>query len=256
MDQQQFWLAYQPKLDLTTDRITDAEVLLRWTHPERGEISPVEFIPAAERSLRIGRLTDYVVARALVSARSLLALGDLKLAVNVSVPALANPLFAAPLLHKCGQQGVPPERIMVEITGSVLMAADDTQVEVTLAQLRNFGFGLSIDDFGTGFSSLEYVRRIPTHEMKIDQSFVKRLTSSPADRVVVESVLRMAHDFDRTVVAEGVENQETLELLRELGCDVICPHLSGPSTIIVWTLREKMDGQEASHAGGDYREVA
>ena len=71
-----------------------------------------------------------------------------------------------------------------------------------------------------------------------------------------ESVLRMAHDFDRTVVAEGVENQEALELLRELGCDVICPHLSGPSTIIVWTLREKMDGQEASHAGGDYREVA
>ena len=221
MDREQFWLAYQPKVNARTGKIVGAEVLLRWTHPERGEISPAEFIPAAERSQRIGRLTDYVIDRTFFAARTLLDDGGCKLSINVSIPVLGDPNFAGALLRRCQQSEVPPGDIMIEITESVLMSIDDRQVETTLAELRNCGFGLSIDDFGTGFSSLEYVRRIPAHEMKIDQSFVRRVTSSSADRVVVESVLRMAHELGRNVVAEGVENQETLDLLRELGCDEV-----------------------------------
>lgn len=227
IEAEQFWLAFQPKLDLRTGEMTGAEVLLRWAHPERGNVSPLEFIPAAERSNRIGRLTAYVLRRAVAALWHLSREGDYKLAVNVSVPVLGQPNFAGSLLALCQRQQVDPTRLTLEITESTLIASDDARADATLAELRSFGFGLSIDDFGTGFSSLEYVRRIPAHEMKIDQTFVRRMLDSPADRVVVESVLRMAHELDRRVVAEGVETEEALALLRELGCDEAQGYLIG-----------------------------
>lgn len=227
IEAEQFWLAFQPKLDLRTGEMTGAEVLLRWAHPERGSVSPLEFIPAAERSNRIGRLTAYVLRRAVAALWHLSREGDYKLAVNVSVPVLGQPNFAGSLLALCQRQQVDPTRLTLEITESTLIASDDARADATLAELRSYGFGLSIDDFGTGFSSLEYVRRIPAHEMKIDQTFVRRMLDSPADRVVVESVLRMAHELDRRVVAEGVETEEALTLLRELGCDEAQGYLIG-----------------------------
>ena len=246
IEAEEFWLAYQPKLDLKTGRITGAEILLRWQHPDRGNISPAEFIPAAERSQRIGPLTDYVVDRALAASQLLSADGDYKLAINVSVPILGDSEFAATLASKCKKAGVPAKRIMVEITESVLMSADDDQVEKTLEALRQSGFGLSIDDFGTGFSSLEYVRSIPAHEMKIDQSFVKRVLTSAADRVVVESVLRMAHELGRNVVAEGVEDAETLDLLRKLGCDEVQGyHVGRPVDFMSFRARLQKDRTDA-----------
>lgn len=250
MDAEEFWLAYQPKLDLRSGRITGAEILLRWLHPERGNISPGEFIPVAERSQRIRRLTDYVVDRAMSAAQLIAADGDFKLAINVSVPILGDAKFADELIAKCKRSGVPSRRIVVEITESVLMSADDTQVEKTLQQLRDYGFGLSIDDFGTGFSSLEYVRSIPAHEMKIDQSFVKRVLTSAADRVVVESVLRMAHELGRYVVAEGVEDAETLELLRNLGCDEVQGYFVGrPVDFMTFRTRLQKDVADRQTAG-------
>lgn len=250
MDAEEFWLAYQPKLDLRSGRITGAEILLRWLHPDRGNISPGEFIPVAERSQRIRRLTDYVVDRALSAAQLLAADGDFKLAINVSVPILGDAKFANDLITKCKRNGVPSRRIVVEITESVLMSADDAQVEKTLQQLRDFGFGLSIDDFGTGFSSLEYVRSIPAHEMKIDQSFVKRVLTSAADRVVVESVLRMAHELGRYVVAEGVEDAETLEFLRQLGCDEVQGYYVGrPVDFMTFRTRVQKDAADQQNGG-------
>lgn len=250
MDAEEFWLAYQPKLDLRSGRITGAEILLRWLHPERGNISPGEFIPVAERSQRIRRLTDYVVDRAMSAAQLLAADGDFKLAINVSVPILGDAKFADDLIDKCKRNGVPSRRIVVEITESVLMSADDVQVAKSLQQLRDYGFGLSIDDFGTGFSSLEYVRSIPAHEMKIDQSFVKRVLTSAADRVVVESVLRMAHELGRYVVAEGVEDAETLELLRKLGCDEVQGYFIGrPVDFMTFRTRLQKDAADQQNGG-------
>jgi len=227
IEQEQFWLAFQPKVEIATGRMTGAEVLLRWTHPERGAISPAEFIPAAERANKIGRLTAYVLRRAVAALWHLSREGDYKLAVNISVPALAQSNFTGSLIALCQRQKVDPARLTLEITESTLIATDDSRIDATLFALREHGFGLSIDDFGTGFSSLDYVRRIPAHEMKIDQTFVRRMLDSPADRVVVESVLHMAHTLDRRVVAEGVETRETLDLLAQLGCDEVQGYLVG-----------------------------
>lgn len=250
MDTEEFWLAYQPKFDLKTGGITGAEVLLRWNHPERGNITPAEFIPAAERSDRIGRLTEYVLQRALSAAQVLAADGSYKLAINVSVPVLGDANFADRLVEKCRNYGVRSSRIIIEITESVLMSADDAQVKATLDELRSNGFGLSIDDFGTGFSSLEYVRSIPAHEVKIDQSFVKRVLTSAADRVVVESVLRMAHELGRVVVAEGVEDAETLDLLRKLGCDEVQGyHVGRPMDFMSFRTRLQKDRDDGHNKG-------
>lgn len=227
LDEGQFWLAFQPKLDIVTGKITGAEVLARWAHPDRGAISPADFIPAAERSQRIHRLTRHIVEQAVVAAVKLQKIADCRLAVNISVPVLSQPGFADQLLELVRRYGVSPHSITVEITESVIMTANDTPTEVNLAQLRRDGFGLSIDDFGTGFSTLEYVRRIPAHEMKIDQSFVRKVTTSPADRVIVESIVQMAHQLDRKVVAEGVEDAECLAVLRELGCDEVQGYFVG-----------------------------
>ena len=227
LDEGQFWLAYQPKLDIVTGKITGAEVLARWAHPERGDISPADFIPAAERSQRIHRLTKYIVEQAVISAVKLLKIADCRLAVNISVPVLSQPGFADQLLDLVRRHGVRPQSITVEITESVIMTANDASTEINLAQLRRDGFGLSIDDFGTGFSTLEYVRRIPAHEMKVDQSFVRKITTSPADKVIVESIVQMAHQLNRRVVAEGVEDGECLAMLRELGCDEVQGYFVG-----------------------------
>lgn len=227
LDDGQFWLAFQPKLDIVTGKITGAEVLARWAHPDRGAISPADFIPAAERSQRIHRLTKYIVEQAVVAAVRLQGIADCRLAVNISVPVLSQPGFAGQLLELVRRHGVSPKSITVEITESVIMTANDSHTEINLAQLRRDGFGLSIDDFGTGFSTLEYVRRIPAHEMKVDQSFVRKITTSPADRVIVESIVQMAHQLGRKIVAEGVEDAECLAMLRELGCDEVQGYFVG-----------------------------
>lgn len=227
LDEGQFWLAFQPKLDIVTGKITGAEVLARWAHPDRGAISPADFIPAAERSQRIHRLTKYIVEQAVAAAVGLQEISDCRLAVNISVPVLSQPGFADQLLGLVRRHGLMPKSITVEITESVIMTANDSDTEVNLAQLRRDGFGLSIDDFGTGFSTLEYVRRIPAHEMKVDQSFVRKITTSPADRVIVESIVQMAHQLGRKIVAEGVEDAECLAMLRELGCDEVQGYFVG-----------------------------
>ncbi len=227
LDEGQFWLAFQPKLDIVTGKITGAEVLARWAHPERGAISPADFIPTAERSQRIHRLTKYIVEQAVAASVRLQHIAECRLAVNISVPVLSQPGFADELLALVRRHGVSPQSITVEITESVIMTANDTHTETNLAQLRRDGFGLSIDDFGTGFSTLEYVRRIPAHEMKVDQSFVRKITTSPADRVIVESIVQMAHQLGRKIVAEGVEDAECLAMLRELGCDEVQGYFVG-----------------------------
>lgn len=219
LDAGEFWLAYQPKLDLRTNVIVGAEVLVRWTHPERGAISPLEFIAAAERDHRIERLTRYVFERAIGDAKRLGRDTSLSLAINVSVPVLRQPHFYSYVIDLITESGLRPAKFTLEITESVFLSVDDTVVVDNLRRLRAAGLGISIDDFGTGFSTLESLQRVPANEVKIDQTFVKALTERTADRIIVDSIIKMAQGLSRTVVAEGVETAEALADLTALGCD-------------------------------------
>ncbi len=215
----EFWLAYQPKLDLRSNRIVGAEVLARWTHAERGSIGPAEFIPVAERDHRIERLTQFVFRQAMSDAVRLRDKNDLKLAINVSVPVLRRPDFAQFVIGLTRDFGLATSMFTIEITESVFLSGDDKVVTANLRQLTDAGLHISIDDFGTGFSTLESLQRVPASEVKIDQTFVKSLLSKPGDRVIVSSIIRMAQGLNRRVVAEGVETAEALTLLSALGCD-------------------------------------
>ena len=217
----EFWIAYQPKLDLKTDTIVGAEVLVRWNHPERGAISPVEFIPAAERDHRIERLTRFVFQRAMQDAVELSRIGHLGLALNVSVPVLRQSDFATYVIGLVDQFGLSASMFTIEITESIFLSVEDVAIRDNLNQLAGAGFGISIDDFGTGFSTLESLQRVPATEVKIDQTFVKTLTGRSADRIIVESIIKMAQGLDRTVVAEGVEDANTLRELVAMGCDQV-----------------------------------
>jgi diguanylate cyclase len=224
---QDFWLAFQPKMDLRSNTVVGAEILLRWDHPARGNVTPSEFIPAAERSERIVPLTHYVFERAVKAASELPSNSHLKLAVNVSTPVLRSEGFVDRIDALCKSRGVDPSRIVLEITESMLISADDELVAQAFTDLRASGFCLSVDDFGTGYASLDYINRVPAQEMKVDQSFVRRMLESDSDRIVVESVIQLAHQLGRKAVAEGVEDFDVLQALRDLGCDEVQGYLIG-----------------------------
>jgi EAL domain-containing protein (putative c-di-GMP-specific phosphodiesterase class I)/CHASE2 domain-containing sensor protein len=247
----EFWVAYQPKLDLRTNHIVGAEVLARWTHPERGAIGPGEFIPVAERDHRIERLTQFVFRQVMSDAVQLQGMNDLKLALNVSVPVLRRPDFARFVIGLTRDFGLRLEMFTIEITESVFLSADDEVVTENLRQLTEAGLGLSIDDFGTGFSTLESLQRVPANEVKIDQTFVKSLLTKPGDRIIVSSIIRMAQDLKRRVVAEGVESAETLALLTALGCDEAQGYFIGrPQSLDDFIATVTSDDAEVKRATG------
>ncbi len=216
----ELWVAYQPKLDLVRGEITGAEALVRWTHPTRGDIYPNQFIPVAEEGGRIAKLTYYVLDRALEAANAVSSGVDgFDVAVNLSAAMLAERNLADRVSELLEKHGVSPSRLTLEITEtSALSSAQEARA--ILSALVGQGIKLSIDDYGTGFSTLEYLRSIPAVELKIDRSFVSMLHGSQSDRIVVNSTIQLAHSLDRRVVAEGVENQEILKQLREMGCDL------------------------------------
>jgi EAL domain-containing protein (putative c-di-GMP-specific phosphodiesterase class I)/CHASE2 domain-containing sensor protein len=220
IDAGEIWVAYQSKLDLSSDQLVGAEALARWTHPERGEISPGQFIPAAERGDRIERLTDYILGHAIQAAASINRSGRrFEIAVNLSARLLANDRIVHTVAALLKQHALAPDRLILEVTETAAIDDQDRSLR-TLQQLSLIGIGLSIDDYGTGFSTLEYLRKIPAKEIKIDRSFVSLLDKSQSDRIMVNSTVQLAHSLGRTVVAEGVETVEVLNELRRMGCDL------------------------------------
>jgi EAL domain-containing protein (putative c-di-GMP-specific phosphodiesterase class I)/CHASE2 domain-containing sensor protein len=217
IERKHMWVAYQPKLDLASGRLCGAEALVRWAHPKRGNISPIEFIQAAEQSGRIDRLTAFVMDDAIGAAAALAARGTfIDMSVNLSARMLGDDGLVAMvsgLLHK---HSFPPERLILEITET---AAIDASRLAQLTRLRELGVGLSIDDYGTGLSTLEYLKCIPATEIKIDGSFVQNLSTSMSDRLMVSSTINLAHALGRRVVAEGVEDPASLEALSTMQCD-------------------------------------
>lgn len=210
--------AYQAKLDLQSGYLTGVEVLARW-HRADGTVSPGEFIPIAERTGLIRELTRQVVVAALQDAADWAERGVRpQVAINISPRVLTDLSFTDFLAREILQAGVDPSRLTLEVTESVLLS-DSGRITSTLANLEAMGIRLSIDDYGTGYSSLSYLRRLRVHELKVDRSFVANLVTSPSDAVLVDSTIKLGHALGLTVVAEGVEDQDTLERLRDMGCD-------------------------------------
>ena len=213
------WAAYQPVVDLRTDEIVAVEGLLRWTHPVHGPISPTEFIALAEESDLINLLGAHILretTRELAGRRKQGVQADLK--INLSTRQLDDTGLVRAVESALHTTGLPPSALCLEITESALMR-DSALAGETLAALRNLGVRLAIDDFGTGYSSLAQLQKLTLDTLKIDRSFVSRLGESADAEAIVTSIIAMAHAVKLTVVAEGVETKEQLELLRELGCD-------------------------------------
>jgi diguanylate cyclase (GGDEF)-like protein len=220
IDDDQLVLHYQPKAATVDGRIEAVETLLRWQHPVHGLIYPDTFLPLAEPTDLIDRITDWVLRHAL---RELHALGeagaDLSIAVNVSARNLARADFAEWVVGILTEHDVPPERLIIEITETALLT-DPARAANVLAKLATAGVQVSLDDFGRGQTSLGYLSALPIHELKIDKSFVLDMTDNAAHAAIVRSVVELGHNLALRVVAEGVEDEHVYTLLRDAGCDV------------------------------------
>lgn len=219
LEQDQLRLHYQPKLHLATLRIDGAEALVRWEHPKLGPVSPEAFIPLAEETGNIKRLTRWVLAAGIARAHRWAAEGRaLRLALNLSARDLDDADLPRRINDLLSMHGVAPDRILLEVTESAVMGKPDAAIEV-LRRLADQGIDLAIDDFGVGQSSFAYLRRLPVRELKIDKSFLLKLAEGSADRAIVGSIVELGHRLGYTVTAEGVSDKSTLDYLREIGCD-------------------------------------
>ncbi len=216
----QFEPFFQPKIDLATRQVKGAEALARWRHPQHGTIAPYAFIKLIEDNGLIDELTWVMLGKAAASCRTWRATGvDATVSVNLSLKSLANVAIAERVTALVRSHDLEPRHIILEVTESAA-ATDIGHALENLARLRMKGFGLSIDDYGTGYSSMQQLTRVAFTELKIDQSFVMNALKQNSARVILESSLDMAKKLNITAVAEGVETQADWNLLRGLGCDV------------------------------------
>jgi diguanylate cyclase (GGDEF)-like protein len=218
--QKQFELHYQPKVNTSTGIVHGAEALLRWRHPVRGSISPVEFIPIAEESGLIGGIGAWVVGEACRQARAWQDSGlpPLRVAVNLSPSQFRQGNIVEMIRDALDQAGLEPRFLEVELTESTVMSDPEESIAI-LEKLSTMGVLVSVDDFGTGYSSMSYLRRFPIDKLKIDRSFISEVMSRPDDASIVRAIVSLAHSLRLKVVAEGVESAEQLEFLKTLGCD-------------------------------------
>jgi len=216
----EFQLFFQPQVNLKTGELFGAEALIRWNNKNKGFVRPDIFIPIAEDSGQIDDITWWTINAALRCIRDWPVNEiPLKVAVNLSAKVLNNPELIHSIRSALSIWGTDPELLTLEVTESALMDDMDSSF-IVLDELRSFGLNISIDDFGTGYSSMAYFKYIPANELKIDQSFIRYMLENDMDQHIVKTVIDMAHGFDIKVVAEGVENEETLLSLKESGCDI------------------------------------
>jgi len=219
LEQNELSLHYQPKVEVKSGRVIGMEALLRWNHPEHGFIPPIELIPLAEQTGMINDLTRWVLKTAMQQCAYWVQKGyELSVAVNLSTWDLQDPRLANYIKKLFEDCNIGPQHLMLEITESVMMADPEHAIE-TMNQLADMGIQLAVDDFGTGFSSLAYLKKLPIHELKIDKSFVTDMCNNDHDAVLVRSTIDLSHNLGLSVVAEGVEDQEIWDLLEILRCD-------------------------------------
>jgi EAL domain-containing protein (putative c-di-GMP-specific phosphodiesterase class I) len=198
-----------------------AEALVRWNHPERGMIPPLEFIPLAEHSAMAGILTRNVLRASLEASNRLRSVGiDITISVNLTSRDLLDRTLPGTVAAALVEYDVPAQRIAFEVTESSLIV-DLKAAVATLAALQELGCQTSADDFGTGYASLQYLQQLPLNEVKIDQSFVAGSVTNANDEAIVRSVTQLIHELGLRVVAEGIEDEPTLELICDLGCDLL-----------------------------------
>ena len=242
-------LAYQPKIDAASGRITAAEALLRWKHATRGDVPPTIFVALAERFGLVTRLGDWVIDRACRQAGLWAQAGlNMRVAINLSAQHLREPDLAQRVGQALSRNRIEPSRLTCEITETLAM--ENTQsTQATLAQLGLIGVHLSIDDFGTGYSSLAYLRKLPAKEVKIDRSFVMDLERSADARAVVDAVIKLTHALGKRVVAEGVETIKQRRILTEMGCDelqgFLFAHPMAADDLLQWAMDARHNDEDA-----------
>jgi EAL domain-containing protein (putative c-di-GMP-specific phosphodiesterase class I) len=255
IEQSQFVLYYQPTIDLRTGRLTGVEALMRWRHPDRGIVAPMEFIPLAEESGLIVPLGQWAIQEACRQVRvwqkEIPADEPIALNVNLSGRQLRHPNIVRDIADALDDSGLLPSRLILEITESVLMV--DTAATLSrLFQLKSLGVRLAVDDFGTGYSSFAYLRRFPVDILKIDKSFVDGVATEPTSSALVDAMIRIGKTLRLETVAEGVERVEQAESLRNLECDIGQGYLFSrplPSDAITTFLRDRTPyGQQANAA--------
>jgi predicted signal transduction protein with EAL and GGDEF domain len=217
---------YQPCVSLADNAITGCEALVRWRHPERGMISPAEFIPIAEETGLINELGEWVLETACAEATKWP--DDIRLAVNVSPVQFRSDTLDLKIVAALAQSGLPASRLELEITEAVLIRDDDAALAI-LHQLRGIGVRIALDDFGTGYSSLSYLQRFPFDKIKIDRCFVNDIAEANGSSCIVRAVVNIAAERHMTTTAEGVETQQQHELLRTLGCSEMQGYLFSPA---------------------------
>jgi EAL domain-containing protein (putative c-di-GMP-specific phosphodiesterase class I) len=225
IDRKQLQLYYQPKIDARSLQVTAAEALLRWQHPKRGMISPAVFVPLAERHGLIAVIGRWVIEEACRQAAEWRGLGlRMRVAVNISGHQLRQDDLVEHIEATLRRHGIPPGRLTCEITETVAME-DTSHTRAAFERLRRAGLHVSIDDFGTGHSSLASLRRLPAAELKIDRAFVNDLATGDRARSIVQAIVHMAHTLGLRVVAEGVETEAQRDALVALGCDELQGYL-------------------------------
>ena len=222
VDRDQFRLHYQPKVDIANGRVVGMEALIRWQHAELGMVSPVEFIPLAEESGLIEPIGEWVLRTACRQNKAWQAAGVLncRVAVNLSPRQFQQPGLIPMVARILQETQLDAGCLELELTESSMMKNTEFAI-ITLGRLKDMGIRLSIDDFGSGYSSLAYLKRFPIDYLKIDQSFVREIVTEPKDAAIVTAIVTIAHSLELKVVAEGVETEPQLQLLRRLGCDEI-----------------------------------
>ncbi|WP_320893190.1 EAL domain-containing protein [Stutzerimonas stutzeri] len=220
---------YQPRLSLADDSLEAAEALVRWRHPQRGLVTPADFIPLAEETGLIIPLGEFVLREACRQARRWQqeGLADIRVSVNLSVKQLRQGNFVSLVRQVLEETGLPPAMLELELTESQLLDDIDNAISIS-EQLRALGVKLAIDDFGTGFSSLSYLKRFPVDYVKIDRSFISELEHSSQDAAITRAIIAMVHSLERKVVAEGVETQAQMDFLKANHCDEIQGYLLSP----------------------------
>jgi diguanylate cyclase (GGDEF)-like protein len=248
IDAGELLFVYQPKVQTSTGVVCGVEALIRWQHPTRGLLGPLEFIPAAERSQLILPLTNHVIAQALDQLSEWVASGlRLPISVNVDALSLLDPAFPDRVAAMLMTSEAPAELLTLEITETAFISDGDRALTV-LNRLRKMGVRLALDDFGTGYSAMAYLQKMPLHELKIDRRFITDLLVSRQDRAITRAVIDIAHALDMHVVGEGVENAATLDALRDLRCDeaqgyFLCRPVTVPE-LMAW-LDQRSDGLSA-----------
>jgi diguanylate cyclase (GGDEF)-like protein len=219
LERGEFVLQYQPQIELQSGRITGVEALARWHHPEHGVLAPAEFIPPIEQTALIRPLTLALIDQALGQLVTWRRLGiDIQMSVNLSARNLLDTALAQRVAELLERHHVPPDRLIVEVTESAAMA-DPHRAVAVLTALRATGVGVSIDDFGTGNASIEYLTKLPASELKIDRSFITDMLEDPRAEAIVRSTIDLARNLGLKIVAEGIETEAVLNHLAELGCD-------------------------------------